>query len=159
MFGLISAQTQPQAGGGIDIMTILLFVMLGLFVFMMFRRNKKTQQQQAKLQSKFEPGVEVMTSFGLFGRIVDIDEAENKVTLELSPGNTATVHRQAVTKIVEPVVAAEEPTVVPDDASSLTTEKQTAETADGAAPAHDAARSETPEETLRRLNDEGKKDS
>lgn len=154
VFGLISAQTQPQAGGGIDIMTVLLFVMLGLFVFMMFRRNKKTQQQQAKLQSKFEPGVEVMTSFGLFGRIVEIDEAENKVTLELSPGNTATVHRQAVTKIVEPVVAAEEPGVVPDDASSLT-----AETTDAAAPAIDAPRNETPEETLRRLNDEGKKDS
>jgi preprotein translocase subunit YajC len=140
-------------------MTILLFVMLGVFVFMMFRRNKKTQQQQAQLQSKFGPGVEVMTSFGLFGRIIDIDEAENKVTLELSPGNTATVHRQAVTKIVEPVVAAEEPTVVPDDASSLTTEKLGAEGTDAGAPVHDAPRTETPEETLRRLNDEGKKDS
>jgi preprotein translocase subunit YajC len=52
VFGLISAQTQPQAGGGIDIMTILLFVLLGLFVFMMFRRNKKTQQQQAQLSPK-----------------------------------------------------------------------------------------------------------
>jgi preprotein translocase subunit YajC len=154
VFGLISAQTQPQAGGGIDIMTILLFVMLGLFVFMMFRRNKKTQQQQAQLQSKFEPGVEVMTSFGLFGRIVEIDEEENKVLLEISPGNTATVHRQAVTKIVEPVVAAEEPTVVPDDASSLTTE-----TAGSPAPASDTPRTETADETLRRLNDEGKKDS
>jgi len=140
-------------------MTILLFVMLGVFVFMMFRRNKKTQQQQAQLQSKFGPGVEVMTSFGLFGRIIDIDEAENKVTLELSPGNTATVHRQAVTKIVEPVVAAEEPTVVPDDASSLTTEELGAEGTDASAPVHDAPRTETPEETLRRLNDEGKKDS
>lgn len=159
MFGLISAQTQPQAGGGIDIMTVLLFVMLGLFVFMMFRRNKKTQQQQAKLQSKFEPGVEVMTSFGLFGRIINIDEAENKVTLELSPGNTATVHRQAVTKIVEPVVAAEEPTVVPDDASSLTTEKVNAENTDSAAAVNESPINETPEETLRRLNDEGKKDS
>jgi preprotein translocase subunit YajC len=140
-------------------MTILLFVMLGVFVFMMFRRNKKTQQQQAQLQSKFGPGVEVMTSFGLFGRIVNIDEAENKVTLELSPGNTATVHRQAVTKIVEPVVAAEEPTVVPDDASSLTTEKVNAENTDSAAALNDAPSAETPEETLRRLNDEGKKDS
>ncbi|MGY3320960.1 preprotein translocase subunit YajC [Arthrobacter humicola] len=140
-------------------MTILLFVMLGVFVFMMFRRNKKTQQQQAELQSKFGPGVEVMTSFGLFGRIVDINEAENKVTLELSPGNTATVHRQSVTKIVEPVVAAEEPTVVPDDASSLTLDKPDAETPENAAPFNEPAGIETPEETLRRLNDEGKKDS
>ncbi|PVZ54095.1 preprotein translocase subunit YajC [Arthrobacter sp. H-02-3] len=140
-------------------MTILLFVMLGVFVFMMFRRNKKTQQQQAELQSKFGPGVEVMTSFGLFGRIVDINEAENKVTLELSPGNTATVHRQSVTKIVEPVVAAEEPTVVPDDASSLTLDKPDAETPESAAPFNEPAGIETPEETLRRLNDEGKKDS
>lgn len=127
-------------------MTILLFAMLGVFIFMMFRRNKKTQQQQAKLQSQFAPGVDVMTSFGLFGRIVSMDDAENKVVLELSPGNLATVHRQAVTKIVEPV---EETAVdVPDDASSLTV-------ADAEVPSP----AETPEETLKRLNDEGKKDS
>jgi preprotein translocase subunit YajC len=127
-------------------MTILLFAMLGVFIFMMFRRNKKTQQQQAKLQSQFAPGVDVMTSFGLYGRIVSMDDAENKVVLELSPGNLATVHRQAVTKIVEPT---EEAAVdVPDDASSLTA-------ADTDAPAP----TETSEESLKRLNDEGKKDS
>jgi preprotein translocase subunit YajC len=127
-------------------MTILLFAMLGVFIFMMFRRNKKTQQQQAKLQSQFAPGVDVMTSFGLFGRIVSMDDAENKVVLELSPGNLATVHRQAVTKIVEP---AEEAAVdVPDDASSLS-----------AADADASASTETPDETLKRLNDEGKKDN
>ncbi|QDY91838.1 preprotein translocase subunit YajC [Arthrobacter sp. UKPF54-2] len=135
--------------------------MLGVFVFMMFRRNKKTQQQQAELQSKFGPGVEVMTSFGLFGRIVEIDEAENKVVLELSPGNTATVHRQAVTKIVEPVATVEEPTVVPDDASSLTLGKteEPGSAVGGNTVAGDTPRHETPDETLRRLNDEGKKDS
>jgi preprotein translocase subunit YajC len=131
-------------------MSILLFVMLGVFIFMMFRRNKKTQQQQAELQSKFGPGVDVMTSFGLFGRIVDIDEAENKVTLELSPGNTATVHRQSVTKIVEPAAVQEaEAPAVPDDASSLTVQET----------GSSAATVETPEETLKRLNDEGKKDN
>jgi preprotein translocase subunit YajC len=126
-------------------MTILLFAMLGVFIFMMFRRNKKTQQQQAKLQSQFAPGVDVMTSFGLFGRIVSMDEAENKVVLELSPGNLATVHRQAVTKIVEPVAEAD--VDVPNDASSLTAGESDA-----------PASAETPEETLKRLNDEGKKD-
>ena len=127
-------------------MTILLFVMLGLFVFMMFRRNKKTQQQQAEMQSKFAPGVDVMTSFGLFGRIVSIDEAENKVVIEISPGNEATVHRQAVTKVIDK--PEEEAPVVPDDASSLTV----AETEGPAA-------TETPEETIARLNKEDKKDN
>ena len=133
-------------------MNIVLFAMLGIFIFMMFRRNKKTKEQQATLQSQFAPGVEVMTSFGLFGRIVSMDDEENKVVLELSPGNLATVHRQAVTKIVEPAAATEEePTVVPDDASSLTA--QDAGTSAAPAPAP-----ETPDETLKRLNDEGKKD-
>ncbi|HJV97678.1 MAG TPA: preprotein translocase subunit YajC [Arthrobacter sp.] len=134
-------------------MNIVLFAMLGIFIFMMFRRNKKTKEQQATLQSQFAPGVEVMTSFGLFGRIVSMDDEENKVVLELSPGNLATVHRQAVTKIVEPAAVVEdEPTVVPNDASSLTA--QDAESAGTPATAV-----ETPDETLKRLNDEGKKDS
>lgn len=129
-------------------MNIVLFGMLGIFIFMMFRRNKKAKEQQATLQSQFAPGVEVMTTFGLFGRIVSMDDAENKVVLELSPGNLATVHRQAVTKIVEPVVDAASP-AVPDDASSLTTAEAGTTTASP----------ETPDETLKRLNDEGKKDS
>jgi len=126
----VQAQAQPQAGGGIDIMTILLFVMLGVFIFMMFRRNKKTQQQQAQLQSQFAPGIEVMTSFGLFGRIVSIDEAENKVVLELSPDDASALTASD--------------SLAPED--KLPTEHKT------------GTSTETPDETLKRLNDEGKKD-
>lgn len=153
MFGHISAQTTTtQPGGGIDIMSILLFAMLGVFIFMMFRRNKKAQQQQAALQSQFAPGVEVMTSFGLFGRIVDINEDENKVTLEISPGNLATVHRQAVNKIVEPAVAPEtDSPAVPDDASSLTAQEPG--TGSQAAPA------QPQDETRKPVNGEGQKEN
>ncbi|GAB2765774.1 hypothetical protein GCM10027090_39890 [Sinomonas soli] len=146
-----------------DLMTILLLAVFAFFIFTMFRRNKKTQQQQAEMQSKFHPGVEVMTSFGLYGRIVAVNDAENKVVLELSPGNEATVHRQAVTKVVEPTVPAAGESAAPiADAGEGTHEAGSAPSSgitlgknEEAAPRPQDRLDETPEETLRRLNDEG----
>jgi preprotein translocase subunit YajC len=141
-----------------DLMTILLLVIFAFFIFTMFRRNKKAQAQQAQMQSKFVPGVEVMTSFGLFGRIVSFDDVENKVVLELSPGTTATVHRQAVSKIVEPTE-----TPADEDSTGATTEPTLGAThspsADHAADkpvTPESQLNETPEQTLRRLEGEGK---
>ncbi|WP_287903247.1 preprotein translocase subunit YajC [Arthrobacter sp.] len=128
---------------------------LAVLMFFMMRRNKKTQQQQQQMQSKFAPGVDVMTSFGLFGTIRSIDEAENKVVLELSPGHLATVHRQAIAKVVEPAAAE---AAVP--AEETVTEAQTAPAAELPETAKEDVASgtaaETPEETLKRLNGDSK---
>ena len=139
-------------------MTILLFVMLGVFVFMMFRRNKKTQQQQAQLQSKFGPGVEVMTSFGLFGRIVDIDEAENKVDAGALPGQHR--HRAPPGRHQDRGAGCRRRGAHGRSRRRvLADHREAGRRVTDSAPVHDAPRTETPEETLRRLNDEGKKDS
>lgn len=134
---------------------LLMLAALAVLMFFMMRRNKKVQQQQQQMQSKFAPGVDVMTSFGLFGTIRSIDEAENKVVLELSPGHLATVHRQAIAKVVEPAAAE---AAVP--AEETVTEAQTAPAAElpetvkpDVAPGTAA---ETPEETLKRLNGDSK---
>jgi preprotein translocase subunit YajC len=145
-----------------DLMTILLLVIFAFFIFTMFRRNKKAQTQQAEMQSKFVPGVEVMTSFGLFGRILSYDDAENKVVLELSPGTTATVHRQAVSKIIDQADAAEtnelaEPSPLADSATGLPGEGTvTKYPADRPTPTPESQLNETPEQTLKRLEGEGK---
>ncbi|MCC9145560.1 MULTISPECIES: preprotein translocase subunit YajC [unclassified Arthrobacter] len=136
-------------------------LLLAVFVIMMFRKQKKTTQSVAQQRAQMLPGTEVMTQFGLFGRIVSVDQEENKAVLELSPGNTATVHLQALTKVVtvpaeekdeEEAAPVEGATVVPDDASSLTLGKN-----DDAA--RDSAQDETPEETLKRLNRDDKKEN
>lgn len=122
-------------------MTLILILAFAFLIFMMFRGRKKAQKQQEQLRSKLAPGSEVMTNFGLFGTVVAIDTDDNKVTLELSPGTTATVHSQAIAKVV-PVadagVEADAPLVQDESASG------------------EAAPGETPEETLRRLDNEGK---
>lgn len=146
-----------------DLMTILLLVIFAFFIFTMFRRNRKTQAQQAEMRTKFVPGVEVMTNFGLFGRILSVDEAENKVVLELSPGATATVHRQAVSKVVEPPVPAEgdvtgaEPGGMGAEGSAPEPrygQRPEVQRPEGQRP--EAQLHETPEQTLRRLDGEGK---
>ncbi|MDP5226074.1 MULTISPECIES: preprotein translocase subunit YajC [Arthrobacter] len=132
---------------------LLMLAALAVLMFLMMRRNKKTQQKQQEMQSQFAPGVDVMTSFGLFGTIRSIDEAENKVVLEISPGNLATVHRQAVSKVVEPAAPAEE--AVSEGAVSLEKEPAAVAQETSEPTAADVA-VETPEETLKRLNGESK---
>jgi len=139
---VLTANTAQPQSGGIDFMTIALFVIFGLLIFTMFRKQRKAQAQMREkteqMKERLVSGTPVMTQFGLYGTVVSVDRDENKVVLELSPGNTATVHLQAVTEVIEP---AAQP-AVPDDASSLT------------GPDAGNDRTETPEETLKRLNDE-----
>ncbi|MET4059127.1 preprotein translocase subunit YajC [Arthrobacter sp. UYP6] len=165
MFLNVMAQnTADQSAGGFSFSSLLLPILLALFIFMMFRKQKKTQKTVQEQRTQMVPGTEVMTQFGLFGTILSINSEENKAVLELSPGNTATVHLQALTKVVtpEPAVAEEAP-VVPDDASSLTAANPADDTARAADPVRrdeSAVRAdESPEETLERLNRENNKEN
>ena len=138
-----------QAAAGkpaFDPTMLIMLAAFGLLIFMMMRGRKKAAKAQEEIRSNLAPGAEVMTQFGLFGRIVSIDTEENKIVLEVSPGSTVTVHSQTVAKVVAPEAAA--PVVeVPNDISSLTpASAEAGEVADQA--------NETAEETLRRLNNE-----
>lgn len=100
-----------EQGQGFDPFFIIMLAVFGLLIFFMFRRSKKAQQEQQKRRSSLEPGQEVMTGAGIFGTVVSVNHEENKVVLELSPGNTVTVHIQAIGQVIEPTepAAAAEP--------------------------------------------------
>ena len=85
-----------------DFMTIAMMAVLAVLVFFMFRNGRKRQRDLAELQSKVTAGAHVLTNFGVYGTIVSIDEEENKILLETSPGATLTIHRQAVSRVIEP---------------------------------------------------------
>lgn len=116
----VIAQNTDQGSGGFGFINLLLPLALVLLIFMMFRKQRKAQKQVQEQRSHMLPGTQVMTQFGLFGTIASIDEEQNKAVLELSPGNYATVHMQALTKVVTEPGTGGGATAVPDDASSLT---------------------------------------
>lgn len=134
-------------------MNYILFALMALLIIMMFRRSRKNKAAAEEKRSQLMPGVDIMTNFGLFGTVKDVDTADNKISLEISPGVVVTVHSQTVAKIIEPavdtpasVVATD--VVVPNDASELTLDLNKKD--------HEQ---ESPEETIERLNKETKKDN
>jgi preprotein translocase subunit YajC len=89
----------------IDPLTIGMLAILALLIVFMFRSSRKRKRTAEELQAKVTEGADVMTNFGLYGKIISIDPEENKIALEVSPGNVVTVHRQTVTRVIEaPVV-------------------------------------------------------
>ncbi|MEY4102644.1 MAG: hypothetical protein RIR88_778 [Actinomycetota bacterium] len=84
-----------------DLTTVFMLAVLAVLVLFMFRNGRKRQRDAAALQAKVVAGAHVMTNFGVYGDIVSIDEAENKIVLQTSPGNTLTIHRQAIARVVE----------------------------------------------------------
>jgi preprotein translocase subunit YajC len=92
-----------------DPFTIIMLAVLAVLIFFMFRNSRKRQAEAKELQSKVQAGAQVMTNFGVFGKILSIDEEENRVALETSPGTVLTVHRQTIARVVEPSATDEAP--------------------------------------------------
>lgn len=91
-----------------DPLTIGLIVLAAVLFFFMFRSQRKRRQEQEKLQDQMVVGAEVMTSQGIFGTIVSIDEDENQVVIESTPGTKLRVHRQTLARVVEDEVPADD---------------------------------------------------
>jgi preprotein translocase subunit YajC len=86
----------------IDPLTIVMVVILAALVFFMFRNSRKRQKEQAETRSKMVPGAEVMTNFGLYGKLLSVNEDDNTALIETSPDHVVKVHRQVLARVVEP---------------------------------------------------------
>jgi preprotein translocase subunit YajC len=85
------------------------------------------------MQAKLQPGAEVMTQHGIFGTLISIDDEKNEAIIETTPGVRLRVHRQTVSRVVDPIAAQEDVIEELDDSS-------------------DAPAGETVEETRARLD-------
>ncbi|GAA4353946.1 preprotein translocase subunit YajC [Angustibacter luteus] len=88
-----------------DLLIFALPVILLLFLFQSQRRRQRTF---TSLQDQLAAGQEVVTTSGLYGRIVSLDE--RVVVLETGPGQTVRWDRRAIASVVP------EDSVVPGDA-------------------------------------------
>jgi preprotein translocase subunit YajC len=109
-----------------------------LLIFFLFNSRRKQKARAEQIKSGLVPGATVMTTFGVFGTVLSIDEENNQVTIESGPGTVLRVHRQAIGQIDNPEAATAVDAPAADapaaDASAADAEGAGAET-DGEKPA------------------------
>ena len=88
-----------------DWASLLPFVLIVLvFWFLVVRPARRQQQKLAATQSAVQVGSEVMLGSGIYGTVISV--GDETLQLEVAPGTTMKVARQAVVKVVESEVSA-----------------------------------------------------
>lgn len=81
----------PTGGTG---SLLLLALPLILLVFLMWSQRRRMREQE-RIQAGLQVGQEVMTSSGMYGRLVGLEDAV--ATIEVAPGVQVRFDRRAVT--------------------------------------------------------------
>lgn len=80
---------------------LLPILLIGVvFYLLIMRPARNRQKQQQQLLSALAPGTKIMTTAGIFGTVMSVDDDE--ITLEVAPGVVVRLVKAAVARVVEP---------------------------------------------------------
>jgi preprotein translocase subunit YajC len=91
----------------------LLLILMGGFLVFSFRKQKRQAAKAQEMQDSIMPGARIMTTTGLFGTVVAVDD--ETLQLEIAPGVTTEWLRRAVARVVTEDVDAPELESIPAD--------------------------------------------
>jgi preprotein translocase subunit YajC len=98
VFQLLAQSSGGQSGGSSLAALALPVLMIVGFYFLLIRPQRNRQKAQQALVASIEVGDEVMTTGGIFGTVVAIDEDEGIVTVEIAPGTQIRMLRQGISQ-------------------------------------------------------------
>ena len=78
--------------------SIILFIPLVLLLVFMFSAQRKRQRSFATAQAALTAGQDIVTTSGLFARLVEIDDTV--AVLEIAPGQRVRWDRRAIASVV-----------------------------------------------------------
>jgi preprotein translocase subunit YajC len=90
-----------------SVTTLVPFILIvGAFYVLIIRPSRNRQRKQQQLLNELSVGAQVMTTSGLYGEVVGIDD--NGVLLEVAPGVTMRWTKAAVARILPEPDAADD---------------------------------------------------
>jgi preprotein translocase subunit YajC len=99
MLDIAYAQIAPGLGGPGQMLSFLPLVLIFVvFYFLLIRPQQKKAKQHQEMLGKLKKNDEVMTSGGIYGKVVTL--AENVVTLEVAPNVRIRVNRPQISTVM-----------------------------------------------------------
>jgi len=103
MMRLFLAQAQPAApapapGGGIGFFVPFIFIFIIMY-FVLFRPQKKRQQEQQRLIASLKTGDKVVTNAGIHGLIANVKETT--VMLKVADNVKIELEKSAITNVLK----------------------------------------------------------
>ena len=89
-----------SGSGGSAGLLIWLVLLAAIFYLLILRPSRRRQQQAVQVQSHLVPGVEVMTTSGLYGTVSAVED--DVVVIEVAPGVTNRYTKQAIMRVLTP---------------------------------------------------------
>lgn len=100
---IVATSKSTTSSSSSSIGTVVFLVVIGLLLFVMYRRVQRPRQQQAQnmrsVLDNLEPGDEVLTGAGIFGTIQQVQG--DRVTLWTGTGSTITVLKRTISRKVD----------------------------------------------------------
>jgi preprotein translocase subunit YajC len=87
----------PAAGNPMG-MIVMMVAFIAIFYFLLIRPQQKKAKEHQAMVSKLSAGDEVVTSGGILGRIVEVND--NFITLEIADGVRVKVQKFQVTSLI-----------------------------------------------------------
>jgi preprotein translocase subunit YajC len=92
MLSVLAQQTQ-----GFSIVGFLPLILIGgVFYFLLIRPQQRRQKAQQALVRSAEVGDEIVTTSGIFGTIIDIDDDEDVLIIEIAPNTRIRMVRAGI---------------------------------------------------------------
>lgn len=93
------AQTAPAAGGGMDMISLVMFGgLFALMYFMMIRPQAKRAKEHRAMLAALQKGDEVVTAGGTLGKVTKV--GDNYVSVEIAPNVEIQVQKPSITTLL-----------------------------------------------------------
>lgn len=93
-----------------DPLSLALIAIAGVLIVFMFISSRRRRRDAETMRAKIVPGAEVMTSQGIYGTLLSVDEEKNEAIIETTPGTKLRVHSQTIAKVVDEIEPVEDET-------------------------------------------------